>query len=62
MVFVGFAVKPLILERPSFFLQVRNNGATRFLIPLILVAKSQKLSLMEVNNDSIEKIFTHICV
>ena len=30
MVFVGFAVKPLILEHPSFFLQVRNNGGDPF--------------------------------
>ena len=30
LVFVGFAVKPLILEHPSFFLQVRNNGGDPF--------------------------------
>ena len=30
VVFVGFAVKPLILEHPSFFLQVRNNGGDLF--------------------------------
>ena len=30
VVFVGFAMKPLILEHPSFFLQVRNNGGDSF--------------------------------
>ena len=30
VVFLGFAVKPLILEHPSFFLQVRNNGGDSF--------------------------------
>ena len=27
---IGFVGKPLILEHPSFFLQVRNNGGDRF--------------------------------
>ena len=64
VVFVGFAMKPLILEHPSFFLQVRNNGGDSFPNTVNSCGEIQKLSLMEVlkQRQYIENFYSYLCL